>query len=34
MTDGTLRRTFVTSRRPMTTIEPDGYHSRPYWEND
>ena len=32
--DGTLRRTHVTVRRPVTTIERDHYGLGPYWEND
>ena len=32
--DGVLRRTFVTERRPVTTIERDGYRKGPYWESD
>ena len=34
MPDGTLGRTFVTERRPVTTVEPDQYRKGPYWEAD
>ena len=32
--DGTLRRKYVTVRRPITTIERDPYRKGPFWEND
>lgn len=32
--DGTLRKTYVIERRPVTTVEPDGYLPGPYWEDD
>lgn len=32
--DGTLRKTYVTVRRPVTTIEPDSYRTGPFWESD
>ena len=32
--DGTLRKTFVTVRRPVTTVERDPYRTGPYWESD
>ena len=32
--DGTMRRVWVTERRPVTTIEPDNYRKGPYWEAD
>jgi len=32
--DGTRRKTFVTVRRPVTTVERDPYRKGPYWEND
>ncbi|WP_210438653.1 phospholipase D-like domain-containing protein [Nocardioides xinjiangensis] len=32
--DGTLRTTYVTVRRPVTTVEPDRYLPGPYWEAD
>jgi phosphatidylserine/phosphatidylglycerophosphate/cardiolipin synthase-like enzyme len=32
--DGTLRLTWVTVRRPVTTVEPDNYRKGPYWEAD
>ena len=32
--DGTLRKTYVTTRRPVTTVEPDHYRTGPYWEAD
>jgi hypothetical protein len=32
--DGTTGRTFVTERRPVTTVEPDRYRKGPYWEAD
>ncbi|KQV65815.1 hypothetical protein ASC64_13015 [Nocardioides sp. Root122] len=32
--DGTMRRTYVTTRRPVTTVEPDHYRTGPYWEAD
>ena len=32
--DGTMRRTYVTTRRPVTTVERDHYRKGPYWEND
>ena len=32
--DGTPRRTYVTERRKITTIERDPYRKGPYWEND
>jgi hypothetical protein len=32
--DGQLRRTYVTERRPVVTIERDPYRRGPYWEAD
>ena len=32
--DGTLRKKWVTVRRPVTTVEPDHYLEGPYWEAD
>ena len=32
--DGTDRTVWRTERRPVTTIEPDGYSTGPYWEAD
>jgi len=32
--DGTMRRTYVTVRRAVTTVEPDHYLPGPYWEDD
>ncbi len=32
--DGTVRRTYVTERRRVTTIEPDPYRRGPFWEAD
>jgi hypothetical protein len=33
--DGTLKKVFVTVRRPVTTVEPDPYRAGgPNWEND
>jgi len=32
--DGTLRRTYVTVRRPVTTIVQDLYLKGPFWEDD
>jgi hypothetical protein len=32
--DGTMRRTYVTTRRPVTTVERDHYRKGPYWEAD
>ncbi|MDR7255268.1 hypothetical protein J2X46_004270 [Nocardioides sp. BE266] len=32
--DGTLRKTYVTTRRPVTTVEPDHMSKGPYWESD
>jgi len=32
--DGQLRRTYVTERRPVVTIERDRYQRGPYWEAD
>ncbi|MDT0184570.1 phospholipase D-like domain-containing protein [Microbacterium sp. ARD31] len=32
--DGTIRRTWVTTRRPVTTVEPDRHRTGPYWEAD
>lgn len=32
--DGTMARTYATVRRPVTTVEPDGYSKGPYWEAD
>ena len=32
--DGTRRQVWVTERRPVTTVEPDGYSEGPYWEDD
>ncbi|CUR56456.1 conserved exported hypothetical protein [metagenome] len=32
--DGTMRRTYVTTRRPVTTVERDHYRTGPYWEAD
>ena len=32
--DGQLRRTYVTERRPVVTIERDPYRRGPYWESD
>ncbi len=33
-TDGALHKTYVTLRRPVTTVEPDHVVPGPYWEND
>ncbi|NYE38116.1 phosphatidylserine/phosphatidylglycerophosphate/cardiolipin synthase-like enzyme [Nocardioides cavernae] len=32
--DGTLRKTYVTVRRPVTTLDRTRYLEGPYWEND
>ena len=32
--DGTTRKTYVTERRPVTTVERDTYLPGPYWEDD
>ena len=32
--DGTMRRTFVTERRRVLTVEPDRYRPGPSWESD
>jgi hypothetical protein len=32
--DGSTRRVWTTVRRPVTTIEPDGYRTGPFWEAD
>jgi phosphatidylserine/phosphatidylglycerophosphate/cardiolipin synthase-like enzyme len=32
--DGTTRTVWRTVRRPVVTVEPDGYGTGPYWEND
>ena len=32
--DGTQRKTYVTVRRPVTSVERDPYRTGPYWESD
>jgi phosphatidylserine/phosphatidylglycerophosphate/cardiolipin synthase-like enzyme len=32
--DGTVRKVWTTVRRPVTTVERDGYRKGPYWEAD